>query len=187
MRFEAVSRRSSLGQLLPPLLLFLILLAHTGTVLVVGAALALAAFAFSLGRLAWLAWRRRPPGTRRLRAVLTVVFATAILAVSWLQVAPVHRYADGLARHLQQQCTNLRACPARIGGWADAPGSTGSDVQTGKRVRYALAYRTDGQSFRLCWVVAFGRCRSAAGGAQAPLRPMRPWPWPEAGTGGQPP
>ena len=183
MRFEAVSRRSSLGQLLPPLLLFLILLARTGNWLVVGGALAVAALAFSLGRLAWLAWRRPPPGTRRLRAVLTVVFAAAILAVSWLQVLPVHLYLDGLAKEVQQQCTSLGACPARIGGWAEATGPTGSDAQVGARVRYALAYRTDGQSFRLCWVVAFGLCRSATGGATAPLRSMRPWPWPEIGAG----
>jgi hypothetical protein len=114
--------------------------------------------------------------------VLTVVFAAAILAVSWLQVAPVHRYVDGLAREVQQQCSALGACPARIGGWAAAPGPTGSDARIGTRVRYALAYRTNGQSFQLCWVVAFGRCRSATGGARVPLQPMRPWPWPEVGA-----
>jgi hypothetical protein len=182
LRFEAVSRRSSLEQLLPPLLLFLILLARTGSTLVLGGALAVAALAFSLGRLAWLAWRRPPPGTRQLRAVLTVVFAAAILAVSWLQIAPVHRYADGMAREVQQQCTSLGACPARIAGWVPAAGPTGSDAQLGSRVRYALAYRTDGQTFQLCWVVAFGRCRAATGGAQAPLQPLRPWPWPELGA-----
>jgi hypothetical protein len=182
LRFEAVSRRSSLEQLLPPLLLFLILPARTGTTLVVGGALALAALAFSLGRLAWLALRAPPPGTRRLRSVLTVVFATAVLAVSWLQVAPVHRYIDGLSRSLQQQCTTMGSCPARIGGWDDSAGPTGSDTQMGARMRYDLAYRTDGQSFRLCWVVAFGLCRSATGGASVPLQPIRPWPWPEVGA-----
>jgi hypothetical protein len=178
LRFEAVSRRSSLEQLLPPLALFLILLARTGTTLVAGGALALLALAFSLCRLAWLAARPRP-GARRLRAVLTVVFAAAILAVSWLQVAPVHRYVDGLSRGIEQQCRQMGACPARIDGWTDASGPTGSDTEMGARMRYALAYRTDGQRFRLCWVVAFGRCRSASGGADVALQPIRPWPWPE--------
>ena len=182
MRFEAVSGRSSLEQLLPPLLLFLTLLARTGTTLVLGCSIAVVALLFSVARLAWLAWRRPPAGTRYLRSVLTLVFAAAVLVVSWLQVAPVHRYIDGLARSLQQQCAGRGTCPARIGGWEDAPGATGSNARMGARVRYALAYRTDGQSFRVCWVVGFGRCRSATGGVQVPLRPVRPWPWPEAGA-----
>lgn len=183
MRFEAVSRRSSLEQLLPPLLLFLVLLARTGTTLVAAGALAVAALAWSLGRLAWLAWRRPPKGTRVLRSVLTVVFAAAVLVVSWLQIAPVYVYADGLAQAVQQQCTNLGACPARIGGWDDAPGPTGSNTRMSARVRYDLAYRTDGRTFELCWVAAFGRCRSASGGAQVAFERMRPWPWPQAGAG----
>jgi len=183
LRFEAVSRRSSLEQLLPPLLLFLILFARTGTTLVAAGVLAVAALAFSLGRLAWLAWRRPPAGTRVLRSVLTVVFAAAVLAVSWMQVAPAYLYVDSLSRGVQQQCTNVGTCPARIGGWDAAPGPTGSNAQMGARVRYDLAYRTDGKAFRLCWVVAFGHCRSASGGAQVPFERMRPWPWPEIGAG----
>jgi len=182
LRFEAVSRRSSLEQLLPPLLVFALLSARTGTALVLGGALVAFALAFSLGRLAWLAWRKPPAGTRYLRAVLTILFGAGVLGMSWLQVAPVHRYADRLAALVQQQCKANDRCPARIGGWLDAPGATGSDMTMGKRVRYELAYRTDGRTFRLCWVAAFGRCRNATGGARAPLRPMRPWPWPEAGA-----
>lgn len=187
MRFEAVSRRSSLGQLLPPLLIFVLLLVRTGTALVLGGALVALAIAFSLGRLAWLAWRKPPAGTRRLRAVLTGLFGSAVLALSWLQVAPVHHYVERLAAIVQQQCAANGRCPARIGGWRDAPGATGSDARMGKRVRYALAYRTDGREFRLCWVTAFGRCRSAAGGVDTPLRPALPLPWPQAGADGRPP
>jgi hypothetical protein len=183
LRFEAASKRSSLAQLLPPLALFLPLLARTGTMLVLGCALAVAAIAYSVGRLAWLAWRRPPPGTRRLRAVLTIVFAVAMLGVAWMQVAPTYHYAATLARSLQQQCTNLGKCPTRIATWDDAPGPRGSDAQIGARVRYPLAYRSDGPTFRLCWVVAFGRCRSASGGAQVAFEPMRPWPWPGIGAG----
>jgi hypothetical protein len=182
LRFEAVSKRSSLGQLLPPLLIFALLFARTGTALVLGGAMVALAIVLSLGRLAWLAWRKPPAGTRYLRAVLTVLFGAGVLAMSWLEVAPVHGYADRLAALVQQQCTALGRCPARIGGWRDAPGATGSDAAMGKRLRYDLAYRTDGQTFRLCWVTAFGRCRSATGGAHAPLQPMRPWPWPDPGA-----
>jgi hypothetical protein len=187
LRFEAVSRRSSLGQLLPPLLIFVLLLVRTGTALVLGGALVALAVAFSLGRLAWLAWRKPPAGTRLLRAVLTVVFGAGVLALSWLEVSPVHRYVDRLAAQVQQQCVANGRCPARIGGWRDAPGATGSDADMGKRVRYALAYRTDGRDFRLCWVAAFGRCRSVAGGVGTPLRPSAPLPWPQVGADGAPP
>ena len=179
MGFGEASRRSSLEQLLPPLLLFLPLLARTGTMLVLGCAIVAAALAFALGRLGWLAWRRPPPGTRTLRSLLTVAFAVPVLALSWLQSVPVHGYVDGLSRHLQHQCATLGACPERIASWHDAPG--GSDAEMGGRVRYALMYRTDQRTFRLCWVTAFDRCRSASGGVDAPLRPAAPLPWPELG------
>jgi hypothetical protein len=183
LRFEAVSRRSSLGQLLPPLLIFVLLFARTGTALVLGGALIALALAFSLARLARLALRKPPADTRRLRSVLTIVFGVAVLTLSWLEVAPVHRYADRLAASLDRQCKATGRCPARIGGWPTADSAAGSDARMGGHVRYDLAYRTDGQAFRLCWVTAFGQCRNATGGVQAPYVPMRPWPWPELGAG----
>jgi hypothetical protein len=182
LRFGAASRRSSLGQLLPPLLVFALVLARTGTALVLGGTLVALVVVFSLVRLARLAWRRPPAGTRYLRAVLAIVFGLGVLALAWLDVAPVPRYAQGLAAAVDRQCKANGRCPARIGGWIDADGATGSDARIGKLVRYDLAYRTDGTTFRLCWVAAFGRCRSATGGTQSPYVPMRPWPWPEAGA-----
>jgi hypothetical protein len=178
-----VTRRETLGQLLPPLLLLLPLAARTGTTLLVGCAFVVAIALFSLGHLAWPV--RRAPGSRRLRAVLSVLLAAVVLVLSWWEIAPVHRYADGLAREIQQQCVATGHCPARIGGWTKPDGTRGSTTEFGARVRYAITYRSDGRNFRLCWVVAFGRCRAAEGGVAAPLQPLGPWPWPEAGA--QPP
>jgi hypothetical protein len=182
LRFEAVSRRSSLEQLLPPLVLFLPLLARTGTMLVLGCAVVAAALAFALCRLGWLVWRHPPAGTRTLRSLLTVAFAVPVLALSWLQSVPVHGYVDNLSRQLQQQCNTGGACPARIASWDDVPG--GSDREMGRRVSYPIRYRTDGRAFRLCWVAAFDRCRTVTGGVDAPLRPAAPLPWPEFGSEG---
>lgn len=180
-----ISTLSSVGQLLPPLALFLPLLAGDGSVVATGLAVAAAAFAFSAVRLLAMLARRPPPGTRRLRAVLACAAAVAVFGLAWLEAAPVARYVNGLAGSLQLQCTNLGKCPARIQGWDDAPG--GSDTRIGSRVRYRLAYRTDGRDFRLCWQVAFGRCRSAAGGAKVPLAKVQAWPWPQLGAGGNAP
>ena len=180
MRFEAVSRRSSLEQLLPPLLLPLPLLATRGTPLLLGAIAVLAAFAWSAARLLRLAWRH-DRGARRLRSLLVVGLAPVVLGLGWMQALPVTKHLNGLADSLQLQCKNTGRCPARIGGWNEAAGATGSTVELGGHIRYDVAYRTDGQRFTLCWQAAFGRCRSAEGGVAVPLRRMAARPWPELG------
>jgi hypothetical protein len=178
LRFEAVSRRSSLEQLLPPLLLALPLLATRGTPLLVGELAVLVAFCWSAARLVRLAWRG-DRGARRLRSLLVVGLAPVVLALAWMQALPVAGHLNGLADALQRQCQSAGRCPARIGGWTDGAGPTGSQVQLGGRVRYDVAYRTDGQRFTLCWEVAFDRCRRAEGGVAAPLRRVATRPWPD--------
>ena len=178
MPFEAVSRRSSLEQLLPPLLLALPLLATRGTPLLLGELAVLAAFSWSAARLLVLA-RRRDRGARRLRSLLVVGLAPVVLGLGWMQALPVTYRLNALADSLQRQCNNTGRCPARIASWDDAAGPTGSHRELGGRVRYDVAYRTDGERFTLCWEVAFGSCRSAAGGVAEPLRPIANRPWPE--------
>lgn len=180
MRFEAVSRRSSLEQLLPPLLLALPLLATRGTPLLLGELAVVAAFLWSAGRLLRVA-RRRDRSARRLRSLLVVGLAPVVLGLTWMQASPVPKYLNGLADVVQQQCRNAGRCPARIASWADASGPTGSTGELGGLVRYDVTYRTDGQRFTLCWQVAFDRCRRAEGGVTVPLRRMTTWPWPELG------
>jgi hypothetical protein len=180
LRFEAVSRRSSVEQLLPPVLLALPLLATRGTPLLLGELAVLAAFCWSAARLLRIALRR-DRGARRLRSLLVVALAPVVLALAWMQALPVAGYLNGLADSLQRQCRNVGRCPARLAGWADAAGPTGSTGAMGGRVRYDVAYRTDGQRFTLCWQVAFDRCRRAEGGVTAPLHRMTNRPWPDLG------
>lgn len=180
MRFEEVSRRSSVEQLLPPLLVALPLLATRGTPLLLGGLAVLVAFLWSATRLLRLAWRRDRTA-RRLRSLLVVGLAPVVLGLGWLQASPVPGYLNGLAENVQRQCRDIGRCPARIAVWSDAPGPTGSTAEMGGRVRYAIAYRTDGQRFALCWQVAFDRCRYAEGGVSTPLRRMANRPWPESG------
>lgn len=180
-----ITARSTLGQVLPPLALFLPLVVADPTTFAVLLAAVVLVMALSLGRLVWLAIRRPPPGTRWLGSVLAVAFALAVSGLSWLEIAPVAGYVNGLAGAVQGQCATLGKCPGRISGWTDA--RQGSDTVLGKRVRYSLAYRSDGATFRLCWQVAFGRCRSATGGADVALAKVAALPWPQAGTAGAAP
>jgi hypothetical protein len=180
LRFEVVSRRSSLEQLLPPLLLAGPLLATRGTTLLLGEVAVLAAFSWSAARLLRLA-RKKDRGARRLRSLLVVGLAPVVVGLGWMQALPVPNYLNGLADQLQRQCRTAGSCPGRIAAWPEAAGPTGSTGEMGGRVRYAIAYRTDGQRFTLCWQVAFDRCRSAEGGVAVPLRRMAARPWPELG------
>ena len=180
MAFGEADARSSTTQLLPPLLLALPLLATRGTPLLLGVLAVAVAFLWSATRLLRLL-ARRDGAARRLRSVLVVALAPAVLAVAWLQVAPVPGYLNGLAAELHKQCRAAGQCPARIAGWDDLPGDRGSSAEMGGRVRYDVDYRTDGRTFAVCWRTAFGACRSARGSVDGAFEPMRSWPWPEAG------
>jgi hypothetical protein len=181
MGFGEADARSSVTQLLPPLLLALPLLATRGTPLLAGACVVVVAFLWSAVRLLRIALRGDRTA-RRLRSVITLGLAPVVLGLAWLQGAPVAGYLNSLAGQLQQQCRGTGKCPARIAMWEEASGVTGSSAQMGGRVRYAVDYRTDGRRFALCWHVAGDTCRVASGGVDRPLQAMQPWPWPQVGA-----